>query len=247
MEKSQIKFSRETVLKGFVFVLLVIITAIFLVPFLVPDKFCFASLDYATFVGGLAGPLASLVGFIYVYLTFLGQQEQLDEQRKRLDREDAFKEFTDFFNTWNEFRSNVKYSWNGKTGTQAFDSYWLNVRKAVRGDSNGKSHFWELGKEDNFVKSLIHHLQSSKFNSDGQYEDFVRMIYPLIEISGKKGLENKLKYLEGTLSKGEKAILIYSATFIDENQSTIMLLKSGFCDNIPDQYLITSDHRELIF
>lgn len=44
MEKSQIKFSRETVLKGFVLVLLGIIAAVFLVPIFIPDKFCFASL-----------------------------------------------------------------------------------------------------------------------------------------------------------------------------------------------------------
>lgn len=246
--KQEVKLSgQERLLKSISWVLIGVIIIVFFVPFLRSEKFCFTSIEYATFVGGLAGPLATLVGFIYVYLTFLGQQRQLDEQRMRLDRDDALKEFTDYFNTWNEFRSNVRYSWDGKTGSQAFDSYWLNVRKAVRGDANGKNHFWDLNQKDNFVDSLKHHLQKSKFNSNGQYDDFVRMIYPLIEISGKKGLENKLKYLEGTLSKGEKAILIYSATFIDENHSTILQLKSGFCENIPDQYLIASDHRNLIF
>lgn len=247
MAKEKELSTNEGILKGLAWLLLGLIISIFLVPLYQPESFCFASVDYAIYVGGIAGPLAALVGFIYVYLTFLGQQRQLDEQKKRLDREDALKEFTDYFNTWNEFRSNVKYSWNGKTGTQAFDSYWLNVRKAVRGDANGKIHFWDLGQKDNFVESLILHLQMSKFNSGGQYDDFVRMIYPLIEISGKNGLENKLKYLEGTLSKGEKAILIYSASFIDKNQSAINLFKSGFCKNITDDYLISKEHRILIF
>lgn len=90
-------------------------------------------------------------------------------------------------------------------------------------------------------------MQTSKFNSDGQYDDFLRMIYPLIKISGKHGLENKLKYLEGTLSKGGKAVLIYSAILIDKNESAINLYKQGFCKNIPDSNLISPDHRNLIF
>lgn len=247
MEKVDQPTSQERLLKSVSWFLLGIIFVIFLVPLILPDSFCFASTKYATFVGGLAGPLATLIGFIYVYLTFLGQQRQLDEQRRRLDRDDALKEFTDYFNTWNEFRSNVKYSWDGKTGSRAFDSYWLNVRKAVKDDANGKNHFWDLDHKDNFVDSLIHHLQTSKFNSDGQYDDFLRMIYPLIKISGKPGIENKLKYLEGTLSKGEKAVLVYSATLIDQNEPSINLFKQGFCENIPDSNLILPEHRNLIF
>ncbi len=45
-------------------VLIGVILIVFFVPFLLPEKFCFSSLDYAGFVGGLAGPLAALVGFI---------------------------------------------------------------------------------------------------------------------------------------------------------------------------------------
>lgn len=144
MEKENQLTSQESLLKSASWFLLGLILVIFLTPIFLPNQYCFASIDYVIYVGGLAGPLAVLVGFIYVYLTFLGQQRQLDEQRKRLDRDDALKEFTDYFNTWNEFRSNVKYSWNGKTGSQAFDSYWLNVRKAVRGDANGKKSLLEF-------------------------------------------------------------------------------------------------------
>lgn len=35
--------------------------------------------EYATFVGGTAGPLAALAGFLFIYLTFQHQQGQLDK------------------------------------------------------------------------------------------------------------------------------------------------------------------------
>lgn len=246
MENGQIKFTRETVLKGFVLVLLGIIAAVFFVPFLLPDKFCFASLDYATFVGGLAGPLASLVGFIYVYLTFLGQQRQLDEQRERLDREEASKEFAEYLNLWNEFRSKVFYSWDKQTGSKAFDSFWGNVKGAVQ--SNSATEKFDIDDPNAFFNSLKRHLTKSAFNKgSGQYEDFIRMIYPLLEIAERGKLDNKLKYLENLLSDGEKAILVYSVTFLDQKDFGIKLFKSGFCKSIPDDYLISLGHRNLIF
>lgn len=246
MEKGQIKFTSETVLKGFVLFLLGIIAAVFFVPFLLPEKFCFASLDYAVFVGGLAGPLASLVGFIYVYLTFLGQQKQLDEQRNRLDREEASKEFAEYLNLWNEFRSKVKYSYDGKTGSLAFDSYWWWVNRSVINDS--KSQGFDISKPEEFKGSLENHLTTSSFNKEtGQYETFLRMIYPLLEIAERGELKSRLNYLENLLSDGEKAILVYSATFLDHNDFAMKLFKSGFCRKLDDKHLISKDHRSLIF
>jgi hypothetical protein len=246
MRKGQIKFTRETTLKGFVFVLLGIITAIFFVPVIIPDQFYFASLDYAIFVGGLAGPLASLVGFIYVYLTFLGQQEQLDEQRKRLDREEASKEFAEYLNLWNEFRSKVTYSWNKQSGSKAFDTYWANVKGSVRSDS--KTEGFNISDPKSFSSSLKRHLTTSTFNKEtGQYETFLRMVYPLLEIVEKGKLESRIKYLENLLSEGEKAILVYSATFLDKKDFATKLFKSGFCEKLDDKHLISNDHRKLIF
>src|SRR5690606_40425959 len=66
---------------------------------------------------------------------------------------------------------------------------------------------------------LKHHLTTSDFNKKtGQYEDFLRMVYPLLEIAERGNLESRLKYLENLLSNGEKAILIYSASFIDKKE-----------------------------
>lgn len=223
-----------------------VILIVFLVPFLLPEKFCFASLDYAGFVGGLAGPLAALVGFIYVYLTFLGQQRQLDEQRERLDREEASKEFAEYLNLWNDFRSKVKYSYDGKIGSFAFDSYWWWVRKSVIDDS--KSQGFDISKPEEFKGRLGHHLTTSSFNKEtGQYEVFLRMIYPLLEIAERGDLKSRLNYLENLLSDGEKAILIYSATFLDHKDFAMKLFKSGFCEKMDDKNLISADHRKLIF
>lgn len=233
-------------LKGLAWLLLGIIVSIFLVPIFLPESYCFASIDYATFVGGLAGPLAALVGFIYVYLTFLGQQRQLDEQRERLNREEASKEFSEYFNLWNEFRGEVTYKWNNQSGAKAFDSYWLNVRKSVRNDS--KSQDFDILKPEAFKASLEHHLTTSSFNKEtGQYEVFLRMVYPLLEIAERGDLKSRLNYLENLLSDGEKAILVYSATFLGKKDFAIKLFKSGFCESLPNDYLISPDHRKMIF
>jgi hypothetical protein len=246
MVDGKIPISKEGFLKGFSWFLLGIILVIFLVPIISPDKFCFNSSEYASFVGGLAGPLASLVGFIYVYLTFLGQQRQLDEQRERLNRDEASKEFAEYLNLWNEFRSKVVYTWNKQSGSKAFDSYWSNVRGSVK--SNSQTEGFNINDPEAFKSSLKKHLTKSTFNKEsGQYEDFLRMIYPLLEIAERGKLENRLKYLENLLSNGEKAILVYSATFLDEKEFMKNLFKSGFCKSIPNDYLISSEHRNLIF
>lgn len=252
MIKSKNEFGREGALKGFVLVLLGIIAAVFFVPFLLPDKFCFVSLDYATFVGGLAGPLASLVGFIYVYQTFLGQQMQLDDQKKRLDKEEvskqreyAEKQFAEYLSIWIEVRSKVTYSTFDK-GDAAFKHWWANVKIAVQKGlvSNGE----DINDPILFTKSLKRHFYSKGFNGENdQYDNFLRVIYLLIEIAEKNNFQDRVKILESFMTRAEKAILIYSATFIDEHQSAIRLFKSGFCESIPDDYLISNDHRKLIF
>lgn len=246
MAEKKKKQGNNRFLKGIAWLLLGIIVSIFLVPLFLPERFCFASIDYATFVGGLAGPLAALVGFIYVYLTFLGQQRQLDEQRERLDREEASKEFSEYLNLWNEFRRDVTYKWNNQSGSKAFDSYWLNVKKSVLNDS--KSQGFEILNSEEFKDPLKNHLTTSSFNKEtGQYEVFLRMIFPLLEIAERGNLTNRLNYLENLLSDGEKAILIFSVTFLDKKDFAIKLFKSGFCKNIPDKYLISRDHRNMIF
>lgn len=252
MENGQDKFTRETVLKGFVSLLLGIIAAVFSVPFILPERFCFASLDYAVFVGGLAGPLASLVGFIYVYLTFLGQQRQLNEQRERLDKEEvqkqrdqASKEFAEYLTIWIEIRSNIKYS-HGATGEQAFEDWWTNVRSAVQ---TGLREIEADAKDgDVLSKILKRHFYSKGFNvRNDQYDNFLRVVYLLIEIAEKNNFQERVKILESFMTRAEKAILVYSATFIDKNQSAIRLFRSGFCKSIPEEYLILPDHRDLIF
>lgn len=238
--------NQEKWLKSISWVLIGVILAVFLIPLFLPSRFCFPSVDYATFVGGLAGPLASLVGFIYVYLTFLGQQRQLDDQRERLDREEASKEFAEYLNLWNEFRSKVTYSWNKQSGSKAFDTYWTNVQGSVQSDS--KTEGFDMSDPKAFSSSLKKHLTTSSFNKEtGQYETFLRMVYPLLEIAERGKLENKLKYLENLLSGGEKAILVYSATFLDKKEFAIKLFKSGFCEKLDDNQLISPGHRQLIF
>src|SRR5690606_31347915 len=137
MENEVVRSDQEKWLKSISWVLLVVILLVFLIPLFLPSRFCFPSVEYATFVGGLAGPLASLVGFIYVYQTFLGQQKQLDEQKKRLDkeeaqkqREEAAKQFSEYLTLWIEIRSKVTYT-TGDKGEAAFEKWWGNVSSAV--------------------------------------------------------------------------------------------------------------------
>lgn len=239
-------------LKSISWVLIGVIIIVFLVPFLRPDKFCFASQDYAVFVGGVAGPLAALVGFIFVYLTFLGQQRQLDEQRERLEkeevqkqREQASKEFAEYLTIWIDIRSKIKYS-SGGTGEQAFEDWWTNVKVSVQRDL--KSSLSDMLDPKKLSESLGVHFYSKGFNGkNDQYDNFLRVIYLLIEIAEKNDFRDRIKILESFMSRSEKAILIYSATFIDKNQSAINLFKSGFCKSIPDDYLISFEHKNLIF
>ena len=77
--------------------------------------------------------------------------------------------------------------------------------------------------------------------------EFLSEIYLLIEIAEKNRFEDRIKILESFMTWAENAILIYSATFMDQNSSAIKLFKSGFCKSLPDEYLISPEHRKLIF
>lgn len=252
MENKAKTSNQEPLLKSISWVLIVVIVIVFFVPLLLPEKFCFASSEYSTYVGGLAGPLASLVGFIYVYLTFLGQQRQIDEQRERLDKEEvqkqkeqASKEFAEYLTIWIDIRSKIKYS-SGGTGEQAFEDWWTKVKEAVQKDL--KSSLSDMLNPNKLSESLGVHFYSKGFNGkNDQYDNFLRVIYLLIEIAEKNDFRDRIKILESFMSRSEKAILIYSATLIDKNQSAINLFKSGFCKSIPNEYLISPDHRKLIF
>ncbi|MCE7057417.1 hypothetical protein LZF95_22235 [Algoriphagus sp. AGSA1] len=252
MAEKKKKQGNNSFLKGIAWLLLGIIVSIFLVPLFLPERFCFASIDYATFVGGLAGPLAALVGFIYVYLTFLGQQRQLDEQRERLDKEDfikqsenASKQFSEYLTIWIDIRSKIQYS-TGSIGDQAFDDWWGNVKGAVQ------KGLVSIGEDVNnpvaLTKSLKRHFYSKGFNGkNDQYDNFLRVIYLLFEIAEQNDFQDRVNILESFMTRAEKAILVYSATFIDQNKSAIKLFKSGFCQSLPDDYLISPDHKKMIF
>lgn len=115
--------------------------------------------------------------------------------------------------------------------------------------NDSKKEFGTDIKNHDFIKrSLKLHLTTSSFNKvTGQYETFLRMVYPLLDIAEKGSLENKLNYLENLLSDGEKAILVYSATFLDQKDFAITLFKAGFCKSLPDDYLIAIEHKKLLF
>lgn len=252
MGKSNERIRTNYFLYSLSIVLLVIILAIFLMPVFCPSKFSFTSTEYSTFVGGLAGPLAALVGFIYVYLTFIGQQKQINDQRERLNkeetqkqREEAAKQFSEYLTLWIEIRSKVTYT-SGDKGEAAFEKWWGKVSSTVRIEVNSIGE--DLNNPIPLTNSLKKHLYSKGFNGkNDQYDNFLRVIYLLLEIAEKNGFQDRVKILESFMTRSEKAILIYSATFIDENSSAIKLFKSGFCKSIPEECLISPEHRNLIF
>ena len=57
--------------------------------------------EYATFVGGTAGPIAALAGFLFVYINFQQQQEQIKKHDEQFERQSF--EYT-FFNLLNYYR-----------------------------------------------------------------------------------------------------------------------------------------------
>lgn len=76
------KFIKNNWLKGIAILLALAAGAMFIIPFCTQfrcEPFNFVS--YATFVGGTAGPLAALAGFLFIFLTFRQQQKQLKQQR----------------------------------------------------------------------------------------------------------------------------------------------------------------------
>ena len=56
----------------------------FVIPFSC-SNFAMDWIDYATFVGGTAGPLAALAGFLFVYVAFIESKEQKAEQDKQFN------------------------------------------------------------------------------------------------------------------------------------------------------------------
>lgn len=61
--------------------------------------------EYATFVGGTAGPLAALAGFLFVYINFQQQQEQIKKHDEQFQNQ--FFDQT-FFNLLDYYRESIK-------------------------------------------------------------------------------------------------------------------------------------------
>src|SRR5690554_2480517 len=54
--------------------------------------------QYATFVGGTAGPMAALAGFLFIYLTFQHQQEQINRHELQFERQSFENTFFNLLN-----------------------------------------------------------------------------------------------------------------------------------------------------
>ncbi|AWW32431.1 hypothetical protein DN752_21050 [Echinicola strongylocentroti] len=70
----------------------------FVMPDILWDSYTIS--EYGTFVGGTAGPLAALAGFIFIYKTLKNQQEQMflhDEQFEVENFENTFFKLIDYF------------------------------------------------------------------------------------------------------------------------------------------------------
>src|SRR5690554_3848146 len=66
--------------------------------------------EYATFVGGTAGPLAALAGFLFIYLTFQHHQNQLD----KLEEQSFEMIFFKLLDYYRGFSSDFTIDENGK-------------------------------------------------------------------------------------------------------------------------------------
>jgi len=60
-------------------------------------------------------------------------------------------------------------------------------------------------KDSQFKESSEYHFITSSFNTSGQYNDFLIIVYPLLEIGRRGKLVSRLKYLENFLTESEKA------------------------------------------
>jgi|SRR5690606_23259846 len=189
--------------------------------FLLPFCFyfiCDISYDftqYATFVGGTAGPIAALAGFLFIYLTFQHQQEQLDRHDKQFERQ-SFE--NTFFTLLDYHKSAVPDATigtiNGMLSIESFRDYLHQYHRHFM-------HHFEATQEENDFEVVSPKVPIEDFKMyihdtlrEGQHQ-LRKMFRPLLSILlaiKDADIKDKDKYhdiLDSHVSEAEKSILFY--------------------------------------
>lgn len=197
-------------------------------------------IDYGSFAGGIVSSLFSLAGLLYIYVAFLGQQQQILYQRIDLEYN---KE--ELLLTRNEIKNQSKEmkTQNETLFKQNFEDTFFQMASHYQKTISSSYQIMDLNLFNNFIemykakipydvkldeKGRIKFLE--EFKSDEVFIDyaFIYQIHSILNFIKKSGIENKsfyIDYFKSTLLNEQKKciyiILNYDTKLKKEIKETL--------------------------
>lgn len=176
--------------------------------------------EYGNFVGGTAGPFATLAGFAYIYLSFEQQKETHSE-----DKIDSY--FFNLFTLYQKSKLNLKFKNQGRkyvSGDEAFEAFlerlekWANNEWHIQLDSTKEIYTYFTGvswkdKPNNWNSKKINQselkfLIASIYDEEG-LGSYLRTLKAILTFCIRNKNIDYLTYLESSANKFERILIYY--------------------------------------
>ncbi|MFC4874377.1 hypothetical protein [Negadavirga shengliensis] len=201
----------------------------------------YSLVEYGAFVGGVAGPIAALAGFLFVYLSFEGQQQQFHQTKTD---EMFFKLFDSYLKARNDTKFKNKIAGKDIFGDYAFKYILESMRKWVKERwikdykteelqqkfKNDSGYDW-IEKPPDFKESEMTRFDLEKFlkinDNEEYYGIYNRSFELLINYCFENKLESYLTLIESSMGKYERIYQYYNCssridppieTFLESNR-----------------------------
>ncbi|MBY5951042.1 hypothetical protein KUV23_08670 [Algoriphagus marincola] len=210
---------------------------------------CWTRAETGTMIGAIAGPLAGLAGFLYIYVSFI--QSEIESKRH-----EEIQVFNQFFTSLEKIRSTVYFEYwpFSETGAKAiekqtkhkdeafqelgyyfktyFDFRISKCKPEVFKNSTGRDHF---SKEDTNWSTLEFEKAKTLIIAvagDIYFGQYFKVFDYIISHLRKSDLNEFLPILESSLNTFEKRFLFHYCPLMLPIEDVIFLKRNGFLSSI---------------
>ncbi len=256
MEKIRKFFKVEDNLEFFAWTLAFTAVGMFLVPlvalFLGLKEYDFT--QYATYVGGTAGPLAALAGFIFIYKTLKNQQDEFTNQVNQYHSDKVDNRFYWYLEEYVKAKNLFRFSDSFPAGDLSFKewlisiNYWIKVKWEKDYKTEEEKFNFYKGSGYKFIEKqdwrieTIDEDQLAMFINIRQNEEFVgvyiRKLKAFLRFIVKNDLKDKFDIIDSYLGKYERIFLYYYCSSSNiENKISEYLEENKFIYSVSTKHL----------
>jgi|GEM_PF-3146396 len=168
--------------------------------------------EYATFVGGTAGPMAALAGFLFIYLTFQHQQDQLTEQKEQFQQQSFESTFFKLLDLYIKERDSISIDHAGFNTLQGKNAFYGIYNYYFRHEIHKLMERNNIEKDDEFpLITCFRYLHKNYEMNLSEYQRAFQLILKFIDDNGRYSY---LEFLSALMEENEMVFqAFYNKTF----------------------------------